>query len=421
MATSEPLTPEGRVAQLTKSPGGTFAALSVPHYARLWSVGFVWNVTRWMSVFLCTYLVNQLTHSPLLVQAVGAAFFAPMFLTGALGGVISDRLDRRRTMLILLCLLIPAAGTVAAVNLAGAMRAWMAYPFMLVIGFSMVVDMTGRRALVYDLVGREQITNALALESLAMTGGTLLGGLGAGTIVSLLGVGQAFVLVTVAYVLSLAILRGVPPAAGRKPPGATDRPNVLQDVRAAFGYVRGHRALVSILGVTVIMNLFYHSFIPLIPVFADRLDVSAFWTGVLASAPALGSITGAFFIARGLGIGRGRAYVGGSAFALVFLCLFAASDLYPLALVALVLAGLGISGFATMQSALVMMTASDEMRGRAMGLLSMAIGVLPFSMLALGAVAQVAGPSAGVIANASIGLVLIAVWSASRPEAHRIA
>jgi MFS family permease len=375
-----------------------------------------------MGVFLCTYTVNQLTHSPFLVQAVGAAFFAPMFLTGALGGVISDRLDRRRTMLFLLCLLVPAAAVMAAVNLAGAMRAWMAYPFMLVVGVSMVVDMTSRRALVYDLVGKDHITNALALESLAMTGGTLVGGLGAGTVISVLGAGQAFLLVAAAYVLSLVLLLGVPASVSRRHAAASnERPHVLQDLRAAFDYVRGHRTLISILGVTVIMNLFYHSFIPLIPVFADRLEVSAFLTGVLASAPALGSMTGSFLIALGLGIKRGTAYVGGSTVALVFLFLFAAAGWYPLALVALVLAGLGISGFATMQSALVMMTAADEMRGRAMGLLSMAIGVLPFSMLALGAMAQAAGPSAAVMINATIGLALIGAWALLRPQAQRIA
>ena len=410
---------ETEIVDIARSRTSTFAAFTVPNYPRLWTIGLLWNMTRWMSVFLCTFLVNRLTHSPFLVQAVGAAFFAPMFLTGALGGVISDRLDRRRTMLCLLLVLIPVASLMAAVNLAGVIETWMVYPFMLVIGVSMVVDMTSRRALVYDLVGKEFVTNALALESLAMTGGTLLGGLGVGTIISLLGIGQAFLLVAGAYVLAFAIMLGVPnPKSGPAPAG--ERTDVFDDLKAAFAYVRGHRTLVSILGVTVIMNVFYHSFIPMIPVFADRLDVNPFWTGILASGPALGSITGAFMIARGLPVGRGRAYVGGSVFALVFLCAFALSGWYPLALVCLLLAGLGISGFATMQSALVLTSAEDAMRGRAMGLLSMAIGVLPFAMLLLGGVAQTVGPSTGVAASALIGLGVIGAWTYARPEARRL-
>jgi MFS family permease len=398
----------------------TFAAFTVPNYPRLWTIGLLWNMTRWMSIFLCTFLVNRLTHSPFLVQAVGAAFFAPMFLTGALGGVLSDRLDRRRTMLCLLLVLFPVAALMAAVNMAGVVETWMVYPFMLVIGVSMVVDMTSRRALVYDLVGKEFITNALALESLAMTGGTLLGGLGAGTIISLLGIGQAFVLVAAAYMLAFIIMLGVPNPKPDRSATSAVRADVFEDLKAAFAYVRGHSTLVSILGVTVIMNVFYHSFIPMIPVFADRLDVSPFLTGILASGPALGSITGAFMIARGLPLGRGRAYVGGSTFALVFLCAFALSGWYPLALACLLLAGLGISGFSTMQSALVLTSAEDAMRGRAMGLLSMAIGVLPFAMLLLGGVAQAVGPSTGVAASALIGLAVMGAWSYRRPEARRL-
>src|ERR671917_418512 len=68
-----------------------FPALEVAGYGRLWASGWLWNLTRWMGVFLCSYLVTRLSGSPLLVQLVGAAFFAPIFFAGALGGVISDR------------------------------------------------------------------------------------------------------------------------------------------------------------------------------------------------------------------------------------------------------------------------------------------------------------------------------------------
>jgi len=393
----------------------------VPRYPRLLLIGLLWNMARWMSIFLCSYLVNQLTHSPFLVQIVGACFFAPMFLAGALGGVISDRLDRRRTLLGMLTLLIPAAIAMAAVNLLGVVEVWMAYPFMLCIGIGMVADMTSRRALIYDMVGPQHVTNALALESLAMTGGTLMGGLAAGSIISLFGIGQAFVLVACFYTLSLPVLLSIPALRVKPRDIASPPPGLLKDLAATFGLLRGNQTLVSILGVTVIMNSFYFSFTPMVPVFAEGLGVNAFWTGILAGAPAFGSMIGTFLIARGLGIGRGRAYVGGSFVALSFLGLFAAAGWYPLALVALVLAGLGASGFATMQSVLVMVTTNDAMRGRALGLLSMGIGALPFAMLLLGGVAQAVGPSAGVIASVLVGLCVLALWISRRPESQRLA
>ena len=238
----------------------TFAAFSVAHYPRLWLIGLLWNLGRWMSIFLCSYLVNQLTHSPFLVQMVGASFFAPMFFAGAIGGVISDRLDRRRTILGLAVILAPGAMIMAALNLSESIEVWMVYPYMLMIGLGMVVDMTSRRALVYDLVGPSRITNALALEALAMTSGTLMGGLVGGTFVSLLGIGQAFVLVATFYSISVGVLLGVPRIGVSIRTGAVT--NVLKDLGTTFGLARRNATLVSILGVTIIMNAFYFPFTP---------------------------------------------------------------------------------------------------------------------------------------------------------------
>jgi len=323
-------------------------------------------------------------------------------------------------MLGVLLLIIPAAGLMALACLTDVIAAWMTYPYMLVIGVSMVVEMTSRRSLVYDLVGQKQITNALALESLAMTGGTLVGTVGAGSVISVLGMGSAFLVVAFFYSLSFIMLAAFPMHRIAGGPKATTKPDVRKDLSAAFAYVRRHNTLISVLGITVLINLFFFPFTPLVPVFADHLGVDAFLSGVLASAAACGSMIGTFLIARGLPFGRGAIYFYGSMFALVFLGVFAAMAWYPLALVALLLAGVGISGFGTMQSVLVMVTAEDEMRGRALGLLSMSIGALPFGMLLLGATSQAFGPSAGVIASTVLGFLAMAVWAYLRPESNRI-
>ena len=370
-----------------------------------------------MGIFLSSYLVNDLTGSPFLVQIVGAAFFAPMFLTGVLGGVISDRLDRRRTLLTVVTLVIPASVLMATFNLFDSVEVWMVYPYMLVIGIGNMADMTSRRPLVYDIVGPSRLTNALALEALAMTSGALLGSIAGGSMISLLGIGQGFVLVSALYMVSLVLLLRVPAPGVKKRAGPI--PNVLQDLRTTLATVPRNAALVSILGVTILMNAFYFPFTPMVPVFADQLDVSAFGAGLLAGAPAIGSIGATFLIARGLPITRGHGYVGGTTLAMAFLGVFAAASWYPMALVALMIAGLGHAGFATMQSALVMTTATDEMRGRALGVMSMCIGILPFAMLSLGAAAELLGPSVGVISGVVIGLTLMAIWTRLRPESYR--
>jgi predicted MFS family arabinose efflux permease len=341
-----------------------------------------------------------------------------MFFGGATAGVISDRLDRRRTILIVLTILTPLSAGMGVLIVTDVIETWMVYPFMLLIGVSMVLDMTSRRALVYDFVGPEHVTNALALESLAQTGGSMLGGLFAGAIISALGIGETFFLVAVLYGLAFLTFVGVPMPA-RKLATAV-RTDFRKDIGEGVRYVRGHAALISILGVTIIMNTFHFSFMTMVPVFADRLEVGALWTGILASAMAGGSMIGTLFIARGLPFGRGMAYVGGSMAAMAFLFIFASVTWYPVALAALLCAGVFSSGFGTMQSALVMSTADDEMRGRALGLLSMGIGALPFSMLLLGATAQLTSPSLAVMSSVSLGFVAMIAWNLARPEARRL-
>src|SRR6478672_2983497 len=221
----------GEPGTLVTTRSGTFSAMSVPYYPRLWVTGLLWNLTRWMAIFLCSYLVNRLTHSPFYVQLVGASFFAPMFFGGATAGVISDRLDRRRTILIVLTVLSPLSAA---------------------MGVLIVMDMISRRALVYDFVGPEHVTNALALESLAQTGGSMLGGLVAGAIIATLGIGQTFFMVAALYALAFVTFAGVPVPPRKVVTGA--RPNFRKDIAEGVHYMRGHAALISILGVTIIMN-----------------------------------------------------------------------------------------------------------------------------------------------------------------------
>ncbi len=393
--------------------------MSVPGYRALWLIGLIVGLARWTAIFLGSYLVNELTHSTIQVQLVGVCLFAPMFAGGAPAGVISDRLDRGRTIALLLAVLIPASVLMALLTLSGDVEAWMIYPYVFIIGVSHVVDMTSRRSLVYDVVGQGFITNALALESLAMTTGTMVGSLTAGAVISLLGVGEVFLVIGGLYGCALLVLLRLKLPA-RQVQDVRQSAGVFKDLTAAFRYAYNRPSLVSILGVTVIMNLFYFSFIPLVPVFGERLEVGALLTSLLLSANAFGSIVGASLIARGLPLGRGVLYVGGGSMALLCLIFFALAGWYPAALLSLLIAGFGLSGFATMQGALVMTNTEDEMRGRALGLVSMGIGVVPFTMLLLGSFAQAVGPSIAVMASASIGLSAMAIWNLRRPESLRL-
>jgi MFS family permease len=394
-----------------------FAAFEVPGFGRLWVMGWIWNSTRWMATFLGAYIVNDLTGSPFLVQLVGASMFAPMFFGGPFAGAVADRFDRRTTVVRQLVLLVPIAVVMGVVTLQGALSAWMIYPFVLAVGIGGVVDWTSRRALLYDLVGDERASNALALEMVSMSGGTTLGALFGGAVIEFLGEGQAFLLMAAMYLACIVLLLGVPSPPRRVAGAGT---SVFRDAIEGMRAIARSQALVGVLAVTVVMNFFYFSFMPLVPVFADELEVNALLAGVLASANGFGMMSGsilwaAFEIRR-----RGLMYVLGSFGAMGFLVLFAAIPWYPSALLFVMLAGLAGSAFGTMQGVLMMAAAEPEMRGRAMGVLGMAIGTLPFGMIGLGLLAQATSPAVAVVASVAAGIVILALFVARAPQVARL-
>jgi MFS family permease len=398
-----------------RRPRPLLAAFQRPYFGQALASGALWNVSRWMTLFLAAFLAADLTDSPLQVQLVGAAFYGP-FLFGAVGGVISDRYDRRLVIVVYLLILTPVTLGMAVLILAGEIRLWMLYPFGFFAGFGWILDLTARRALIADLVGDDLVMNAFSLEAASASVGGIVGALGGGAIVGLAGVGEAFVAMAVLQTGALLLMLRVPS------PRVThhNATSWRDDLRQGIALLPRHRALVSILGVTVIFNLFYFTFVALIPERAEVLGVGAFGTGVLSGASTIGATCAAVAVASLAHPARGRLYVFGAALALAALPVFALVDLYAVALLALIIGGLGVGGFVTMQVTLVATAVEDEARGRALGLLSTAIGVLPIGTIVLGLVAEGIGQGPAIAGSAVAGMLALILWLSRWPEALRL-
>lgn len=410
---------EGIVGGATRQ--GMFASFSVPGYTMLWLSGWCWTSTRQLSVFLGAYLVNEITHSPLKVQLVGTSFFLPMFLGGIVAGVVSDRFDRRRTMLRQLFVLTPLAALVGLVSLSGHLQVWMIYAFMLAVGVGGVLDMTSRRAFVIDLVGMDLATNAVALEAFAMSSGTMVGTLAGGAILAEVGSGPTYLMIAALYLASALLLLGVRvPQRSHAAGPAPSASELISDFGEGVRMLRTERALASMLGVTVLMNFFFYSYTPLVAVFAKRLDVGPFHASALSAAGGLGMMLGALTIARAHPTRRGPLYIGATIGAMVVLNAFAHAPTYLWAVLALTAASYVSAGFSGTQGSIAMTVVSERVRGRAMGLVSMAIGALPFGMFVLGLVAQSVGPAAAVTTMTCVGIVLTVLWNLWRPELRRV-
>ena len=186
---------------------------------------------------------------------------------------------------------------------------------------------------------------------------------------------------------------------------------VVEGVRA----LPANLALVSILGVTVFVDFFHFSFVPIVQVIAGRVDATPSMTGTITGATGVGMMVGSYWVAARQPH-RGRAYVFGSMAAFVLLLGFAVVPSYPVIVASAFAAGVAMGLFGSTQIALAASSTTAELRGRAMGLLSMAIGALPLGMYALGELAQAVGAPTALVAFNLAGLAGLALWVKLRPE-----
>jgi predicted MFS family arabinose efflux permease len=400
-------------------PSGAFVPLRAKHFPKVYAAGWIWNIARWGLGFLGAYMANELTDSPRMVQLTGTFMWGPLLFAGLIGGAVSDRFDRRRTVVVQLAAMIPLTALMGVLALSGHLEVWMIYPFMVVVGLGWIVDMTVRRTMIYDLVGPEQVNGAMALEMLSSATGLAMGALIGGTIIETLGIGEAFLAIAAGLIAALVIMWRVPStdrsseAVG--PARGAARPPFIRTVVEGFRALPANPSLVSILGVTVFVDFFHFSFFPIVPVIGERLDASAFLIGVISAASGVGMMIGSFWVAARQPH-QGRAYVFGSIGACALILGFATIRNYVVVVLFALVAGVALGLFGSTQTALAITSTSAELRGRAMGLLSMAIGALPLGMYLLGELAQAVGaPTALVIFNLA-GLTGLLVWARLRPE-----
>ena len=176
-----------------------------------------------------------------------------------------------------------------------------------------------------------------------------------------------------------------------------------------FRYIRQTPTVLAVVWITVVVNFFLFPYMPLVSVIArDVLHVGPALMGILQAAQGLGAVVGAILIASAGDISyHGRIFVGGSLLSLISLGVFSLSRWYIFSFPILLCLGLGVSGFATIQAALVMLVAKKEMRGRALGVVSLAIGSGPLGSLALGAISSAVGTVYALGINALAGAILV--------------
>jgi predicted MFS family arabinose efflux permease len=368
---------------------------------------WMWHLTRWGGLFLGTYLVTRLGGQPIANQFVGVAMFAPMLL----GTYVSSRVDvdPRKLVLVTELVLLPVSVLMAVLVGSGVVQTWMVYPFELAYGFGGMVNMTAQRELLFRISGPFRSTRVLNAELTGMASAMMLGPLVGGITIATFGLGVAFgvpaVLLACSAPLFWVSTRRVPREARVVCRDATGTGRGRTDWRL----LRRSRALTVILLVTMICNLCYFAFMPLVPVIAKHLNAGAAMAGVIGATAGVVQLV----ITAALVVRPARrplsAYTFGVALCLCCLGIVSYTPMATVALLALGVAGIGQALFGTTQATLPVAAVAPHERALALGLLTTTIGVaLPAGMVVLGVTSSLLGVQLAMLLSALAGLAALA-------------
>jgi MFS family permease len=398
------------------APGGT-ALLSNAAFLRVWLTGGFAGVLRWLELLAISVYVLETTGSPFLVALMTFLRMAPMFLFGIPAGALADRYDRKRLLLIGLLVLAAAAAALALLAVQGRIALWHIAVGTFLNGMFWASEFPVRRIMLGEIAGVERLSRAMALESATSNATRMIGPALGGVLLQTIGLWGVYALGALLY-LACAVL--VLPVAYRSA-GAGAGAALFTMLREGWRIARGERLIVGALAVTVIVNVWGFAYITMVPVIGERaLGLSPVLIGVLMSTEGLGAVIGALLVAR---FDRPRQYTriytGSSAAFLLGVLAFALSTWFPLSLALILLCGIGIAGFAVMQSTIVFLAAPAAVRSRIMGLLTVAIGAGPIGMLYVGVLADWLGAAAAVASIAIQGLLALALAAWYWPELRR--
>ncbi|MGH8914340.1 MAG: MFS transporter, partial [Acidimicrobiia bacterium] len=368
----------------------TFSSLRVRNY-RVFFIGQSISLCgTWIQRVAQAWLVLELTGSGTAVGLVTALQYVPLLVLAPLGGVIADRVDKRRMLMLAQGLAALTAATLGVVVLTGIVQLWMVFVLAFALGVAGSIDNPTRQTFVLDMVGREQLTNALALNSTLINVARVVGPAIAGTLIITVGIGWCFALNAISYLAVILALNSMRVGELDSAPMQPRRPGQL---REGLRYVRSTPAVLTPILMMAMAGAFayeYQVVLPLVARFTFGGDAQTFTS--MTSAMGIGAIAGGLYTASR----QTRPAVALARIAACFGVLQVIASLAPNLIVSLLtlvaLGALGVS-FIALGNTTVQLTAAPEMRGRVMGLWAVAfLGTTPFGALIMGWIGEHLGP-----------------------------
>jgi MFS family permease len=393
-----------------------FASFGHRNY-RLWFVGQSASmVGTWMQMTAQGFLVFQLTHSPAFLGYVGFASGIPIWLFMLFGGVASDRMPRRSLLLMTQMTMMVLAFLLAVLTFLGHIQPWHIVLLAFGTGVANAFDTPARQAFVVELVGHEDLGNALALNATMINLSAATGPAIAGVIYALLGPGWCFTINGVSFtaVISALLMMRIKP-----PPPQGRRGTAIDDLKEGLRFVVGHPTIRLLMAVVAMTTIFGMSYATLMPAWAVKiLHGDATTNGLLQSARGVGSLIAGLMMASLARFKiKGKMLTMGNIVFPTLLLVFSVLRWLPLSLLVLVGVGWGSMLVFNVSNILVQSHVSDALRGRVMSIHSLSFfGTFPLGSLMAGAVAERMGEPVTITLGALIMLAFAGLLWLRMPQ-----
>lgn len=395
-------------------PANPLPILRDPQLLRLWAVGMLMSLIRWVEILAFAVFTYERTQSALWVASLMMLRLLPLSLFGLALGALATRQSRRTVLIVTHAMLFATSFVLLVLSLLGMVAVWHLALASFINGVVWAGDMPMRRSLMGDIAGHARLVRTMSLDAVVSNACRLIGpGLG-GFLLARGGLTAVLVFTTVFYLPVLAALAGL--SRHRVTPDAvkpTLRGLLVRGLQAA----RESPALRATLWITILFNLFAWPVLSMIPVIGQvRLNLDAQGVGLLASVDGVGSLLGALVLTSFAGrLRQGPLYLGSVVLFLVLQIVFGWS--WNVWLTAAVLLAIGVvqAGFSVMQATLVYIAAPEGRQSEALGLMTMCIGVAPLGFLAMGWLTEQLGAPVAATLTALCGLAAIGLtWPLCR-------
>ena len=382
--------------------------LRVSDFRKIWLAGGLYGTVRWLDMLAVGVFTYEVTNSPLIVAFMVFLRLLPLILMGTVIGALAERFNRRRMLLGGLIVLSVVCAVLGLLALSGRITLWHVGVGALVNGTLFSADFSVRRMLLGEVAGLSRLGAAMGLDSATNNATRMAGPLIGGLVYQAIGLEGTYL---VGFLLTGLAALLIARLTGDTSTPAVRGSSLLQDIVEGLRYIRTNRVVTSVLVTTVLMNLFAFPYLGMIPVIGkDVLNLSPSLIGVLAAADGCGAFFGALIVAVfAPSTAFRRIFFVGSTVVLLAVLVFSLSPMFGLSVSVLLIGGLGLAGFGTMQTTLIFVEVPSAVRGRVLGVLTVCIGTMPIGMLAVGYLANWVGTARAISLMSVCGLVAITV------------